>query len=413
MSSAKSLCLLFLLHLIFCNAYAKSPCPFNEEACTCTSTNASTPNVFDDVECRWPTLPVLHAVSGSKYSAKTLSIESQLDRLPSFYLAAFDTIDKLFLLQNLSAGSVKPNWDDQAFDSVQINGIYTSGIDALFPLPMALCRVGNRGLSILDFSNGYVPLKIASSSFSDFKSLKTFTIEGIPISDLDDEAFVGLENVLIDVELSGAELKEFPVAALSKLTELTSLNLDANAISKIPDGAFSALGRLQRLFLMINPLANDIEAGSLDSLPPALSALYLDNVGLKTIPRSILEKNKFLGGLSLTYNPITTISKSDLANLNSISLVSLSFYGNPISRVDVGAFENVTATGAFYINMGSTVLTTFDLAAFAGSVPANLTAAMNSNQNLINLTISSLEKVIVFLECVGEGTFEFPLKICL
>lgn len=366
-------------------------CPFNRDECICDGAEPSKPNYFASVQCISDKLPVLNGPGGVKYTAFHVNIRSsELSSLPAMYLAsAFTSMEKLSLWQNGS--STTPKWDDQAFENVQIKQISIDNFDNLFPLPNALGRVGMRGLKVLEITTSSVTVSIGASSFADFRSLEKLSLGQIPIIELDPNAFQGLESTLNYLSLVDTDLGQFPTTALAILRHLITLDLGNNLISAIPKNAFANFPLLSYVDLSRNPLAKDIRAGSLDSLPRNIVTLRLSRVGLTTVPRRMLQTNKQLSSVVLESNPIDNIKKSDFAKLNG-SLSKIVLDGNPVSKVDAGAFESVSRLDKVQISLAGTDLETIDLAMFSG-LGADLTAVLNDNSRLTTLTVSVLDGV--------------------
>jgi len=147
---------------------------------------------------------------------------------------------------------------------------------------------------------------------------------------------------------------------------LTALSLENNKIDVIPAESFSVFTSLETLTLNGNPLAADIEKGSLDALPSGLRVLQLNNVGLKAIPKSILQKNTFqLLSFYLSNNQITAINKDDLS-MNTQKLQYFYLDNNPLATIELGSFA--TFGDAKQIYLQQTKLTDLDLAVFNGLV---------------------------------------------
>lgn len=388
------------------------PCPFNKDACTCFKFNDSSPIDYDYVECVWPTRPDLKDPSGSKYTVESLSITSDdLDLIPGYYLAsAFSSITQVSLA--LNGSNSDQHWDDQAFDNVKIQKILVYNFDNMIPLPNALRRVGVRGLTQLLLSSSKVSLRLGSNTFSDFKSLSTFGIYDIPILQLSDDAFSGLEQSLKELTLDDVHLHQFPVTALSRLSQLSLLSLDGSDLPSIPSGALASFPKLQTLSLSNNMLASDIEGGSLDSLPPSLKTLFLDNVGFKAVPRRVLEKNLGLTGIFLRDNVLESLHKQDFSLLNG-SLETIALSGNAIAQVDPGAFDHTTTKDGLLIVLTGTAIQSADLAMFSGA-SLHTGGVLNHNMGLKSLTISSTDQVQYILSSaprhapVSSAPFQFP-----
>lgn len=374
--------------------HGQKNCPFTSD-CVCYDGHH---NKYSKVDCQTIKLPDLKPPP-PKYETERLSITGPyVTDLPAHYFCTFSSIDSLILKVQLTQQTTQ-QWDESAFDGVNIKQLTASNIAGLIPPPPVLRRIGGKLLGLAVTENS-VPISLTDSIFDGiFPNLESLAIEGITVAKLEDHAFSGLEQNLKTLVLERVGLLDVPTTALLGLTKLVLLSLANNKISKIPPSFFSRFPSLETISISGNiNLANDIETGSLDDLPSTVQTLFLSNVGFTRIPKRVFEKNPHLPKIDLSGNNIQTIRADDFQNGANLERLRLS--ANPISNIEMGSFRFFKRTTL--IDLSSTRLTSIDLSMFAGiNNEASVELKMESNKVLTTVTISSFDNVSIFMGVIS------------
>jgi hypothetical protein len=115
------------------------------------------------------------------------------------------------------------------------------------------------GWSIVD--NLVTDLEVVFTSDFRQNELGFFQFSYCRIYNISDQAFVGLDSSLQNLNLQGNRLKSVPSPALNHLASLRLLDLSGNHINVVPDGAFGGL-QLETLKVRIS----DISAMSIEEM---------------------------------------------------------------------------------------------------------------------------------------------------
>ncbi|XP_053976028.1 chaoptin [Hylaeus volcanicus] len=161
--------------------------------------------------------------------------------------------------------------------------------------------------------------------------LYNLRIKHNPLADIPDEAFLGLERSLWELELPYNRLERVPSRSFRHLQKLQLLDLTGNKISKIASDNWRGLeNSLQKLRLGRN---------AIDRLPAdAFAGLtYLDMLDLRENNLKEIDPSVFRDGMAhlvhfyLNGNQLPNIPYSQLSSLKRIKILDLSY--NRISRM--------------------------------------------------------------------------------
>ncbi|XP_014224745.1 chaoptin isoform X2 [Trichogramma pretiosum] len=198
-----------------------------------------------------------------------------------------------------------------------------------------------------------------------------------PLSDIPDEAFLGLERSLWELELPYNRLVRVPSKSFRHLQKLRLLDLTGNQIShiaadnwrglenslqilkmgrnsidKLPADAFAGLTYLEYLDLRANSL-KEIDPSVFRDGMAHLMQLYLNDNQLNRIPYSQLSSLKRMRVLDLSYNRISRMIHPQLdAEIRGVqmSLDVLRLDYNQIDQLPPGSFQHFFKVNRTYLN---------------------------------------------------------------
>jgi len=320
--------------------------------------------MFLSIACDSDTLPTLKDPSGKTYSTLTLSIRSgQINKLPANYFSSSSVqqFDHL-VLSGTGGGSVSnvQQFDAQAFTGVNASRITFYGIDGLIPPPASMSVLQKTALNAIIFNDFHDPSALTTNVFDGY-ALSRLEFTNCPISSIANDAFSGLAPILTMLTLQQVGLSAYPGAQIQNLAALTFLDLRYNKLSSIPPNSFTSFPALNSLFLSGNPLAKDIEGGSLDSLPASLERIILDEVGFSAFPTQFLAKHAKIQWLSLQRNSIAGLDTKSLPAGNGLFL--LYFDGNPLAAIAPSTLQS--AASLQQLSFDNTKLSEVDFALFS------------------------------------------------
>jgi len=190
------------------------------------------------------------------------------------------------------------------------------------------------GLSSIEFFN----CGITSIRNDTFKGVNLITL-GIYesyLSDVEDDAFNGVEGTLMHLFLTDNKLERIP-EAIKSLTNITLISMDGNNITDVPDDAFPS--SVESIVLSRNPMLS-VNDNSFRGLTE-LYRLELNSCGLTSIPTFTDMSLQKLQILQLRNNQIKTISNDAFPFVNMTSMPDLD--NNPIEDIDKNAFSGLSS----------------------------------------------------------------------
>ena len=174
---------------------------------------------------------------------------------------------------------------------------------------------------------------IQNSSF-DGLQIESLTLSNLGISNLDSQAFSGLENYLQTLMLDNNILTTIPVGMFSKFAKLTYLYLDSNKLVSLEIGFFDGLTNLASLLLQSNQIAS-VADRTFSSLGK-LNDLQIQDNQIKTITNLLFTGLSGLTKLRLDENQVSRLSTDTFTNLPKLQILNLS--SNAISYLPPSLF---------------------------------------------------------------------------
>ncbi|XP_014468508.1 PREDICTED: chaoptin [Dinoponera quadriceps] len=195
-------------------------------------------------------------------------------------------------------------------------------------LPTELIRVTSTNLVTLGLTRNLVR-DIPPRLFYNFENLISIELSGNLLSVISPNTFTGLEDTLLNLDVSYNRLTaitELP------LRNLLSLNLAGNQLKRVSPETFKHLHRLQYLNLSSNPLYG----GFPPIFPPSLLSLDISRTDLRILPTVLLLNIESLERIFVAGNQLQEIDEGTFQHLYNLTTIDLSY--NMIGRIDNGAF---------------------------------------------------------------------------
>ncbi|XP_011687012.1 PREDICTED: insulin-like growth factor-binding protein complex acid labile subunit, partial [Wasmannia auropunctata] len=214
-------------------------------------------------------------------------------------------------------------------------------------LSTELIRATSKNLMTLGLTRNLVR-EIPPRLFYNFENLTSIELSGNMLSIISQNMFVGLEDILQNLDISYNRLiaiTELP------LRNLISLNLAGNQLKRVSPDTFKYLHRLQYLNLSNNPLYG----GFPPIFPSSLIDLDISYTELKILPTVLLLNLESLERISLTGNQLQEIDEGTFQYLYNLTAIDLSY--NVIEHIDNNAF--VGLINLYLLNLRGNKLTSF------------------------------------------------------
>lgn len=214
-------------------------------------------------------------------------------------------------------------------------------------LSVELIRATSTNLVSLGLTRNLVR-EIPPRLFHNFKNLISIELSGNLLSVILQNTFAGLEDTLLNLDVSYNRLTaihELP------LKNLLSLNLAGNQLKQISPETFKYLHRLQYLNLSDNPLYG----GFPPVFPSSLINLDVSHTKLKILPTVLLLNLVSLEKISLAGNQLQEIDEGTFQHLYNLTAIDLSH--NAIDRIANGAFVGLINLQS--LNLRGNKLTSF------------------------------------------------------
>lgn len=351
------LCFIFG-HSLVC---ADELCPFATE-CSCElQAHGAVYVTCDDVSKNFPVFkPANFVVIAS------LTIVGNFTKVPvrAFYSLQTSIINLLF---NRTFESMLPiTIESEAFqlanDSLQIYSISFINMLGLDIIPEALRSAP--GLTQLSFPNCGIKT-LANDSFKEMK-INTLNIVNNGLRTIEENAFRGIENSLITLNLKQNELTKIP-EAVKILLQLRFMYLPNNRITELLDNSFPS--SIYAIYLSFNPLST-IADNAFQNVTE-LFALEMNNCNLTTIPSQIFQ-GSFLKVLNLAMkrNQISVVTNKDFSQQFPYMQRMPALDDNPIREIEDGAFSGLVNVN--YIAISNLYeLKTIDFKIFSSMVRLN------------------------------------------
>ncbi|CAH1114704.1 unnamed protein product [Psylliodes chrysocephalus] len=215
--------------------------------------------------------------------------------------------------------------------------------------------------------------------------LYKIVLSGNPLSVISDEAFIGLERSLWELEISHCDLTIVPNRAIRYLQKLRRLDLSGNDINRIspedwrgierslevlilaeneinhvPTDSFSGLPNLETIDLSGNNLRNIDPSVFRDGMGRLAHLIFADNQ-LSSIPYQALQPLRLLKTLDLSYNRINKMEPSSEPGVNinlnyQLSLDTFKLDFNQITILEPMSFQYFNVLNKTYLD-GNPIIT--------------------------------------------------------
>ncbi|XP_070166621.1 protein artichoke isoform X1 [Polyergus mexicanus] len=214
-------------------------------------------------------------------------------------------------------------------------------------LSIELIYATSTNLVTLNLSHNLVR-EIQPKLFYNFEHLIDIKLSDNMLSVISQNIFAGLEDTLLNLDISYNRLTT--ITELS-LRNLVSLNLASNQLKRLSPETFKYLHRLRYLNLSSNPLYG----GFPPVFPSSLINLDISHTELKILPTVLLLNLESLEKIFLSGNQLQEINEGTFQNFYNLTTIDLSY--NSIQSIDIGAFVNLI--NLYSLNLCGNKLTLF------------------------------------------------------
>lgn len=195
-------------------------------------------------------------------------------------------------------------------------------------------------LKLLDLTNNNI-LSLNAFAFNNLHKLNTLRLADNnlgAITSIDDNAFEGLGDSLIDLSLKNCKLSSVPTNSFSKIINLEFLNLAQNNITAINANSFKPLKALSTLNLERNNI-KEMDKASFAGIEISLSSLSLLANSISYYPSYQMATLRQLRRLDLGFNKLTELPSDAFTANSQLLLVALD--GNELKTLPESAFTSV------------------------------------------------------------------------
>ncbi|VDO41695.1 unnamed protein product [Onchocerca flexuosa] len=190
-------------------------------------------------------------------------------------------------------------------------------------------------------------LKDIPAGFFSGLFIKKLDLSYNSITDIDENSFLGMNNVLQELILHHNNLTQLPSKALTPLSALLRLDLSNNSIGDIEaEHAFPPLSKLYDISLANNRICQ-IHKNAFDDVKYSVQTINLGRNCLKEVPAPAIRGFKQLMALHLHNNNINSLGALSFMNLPLINLLNLA--SNQISTIHKQTFLNVPNLRYLYL----------------------------------------------------------------
>ncbi|NXT03621.1 LRRN3 protein, partial [Jacana jacana] len=158
-------------------------------------------------------------------------------------------------------------------------------------------------------------------------NLRSLVLAGINLTEIPDNALVGLDN-LESISFYDNRFVRVPHVAIQKATNLKFLDLNKNPINRIRRGDFSNMLHLKELGINNMPELISIDSLAVDNLPDLRKIEATNNPRLSYIHPNAFYRLPKLESLMLNSNALSALYRSTIESLPNLKEVSI--HSNPI-----------------------------------------------------------------------------------
>ncbi|XP_060530666.1 leucine-rich repeat-containing protein 15-like [Cylas formicarius] len=222
---------------------------------------------------------------------------------------------------------------------------------------------------------------------------------GCNITTFTDETFP-FQNSLTSFNASGCGVKEIKPLAFSAMTRLQYLFLHNNRIDHVAENAFSGVKRLYELRLENNALKTLIP-GFLNDFQSNLVNLS-DNFIAK-LPNGAFKGSESVLILDLSNNDINAVDVDAFVGLSDLEELELS--NNRLCHLKLGVFESLKFLRR--LNLADNKFTRFPLGVFSGLTNLNYLIIANNSLDMLNGGVLLPFMHLLKLDVSGNGMYIF------
>ncbi|EAT47663.2 AAEL001240-PA, partial [Aedes aegypti] len=226
--------------------------------------------------------------------------------------------------------------------------------------------------------------KITSLNYGIFNGLDTIKEISLSFNDIHyvhPNVFDNVSSTLKILELSfGIYREEYPMDALSVLTELMWLGLDNNNLKVIPDDALSTLSQLTYVNFAFNRITVLPRTVFRSDIHKNLVEIDLSFNQIETLHSGTFDNLELIQIINLSSNKIKSIEKSCFFDLPYLTYVDLSFNG--MQNVSETAFSFLPAL--LSVDLMYNEMSTFSLKMFKHVSNATTPMRLNISNNAID-----------------------------
>ena len=257
-------------------------------------------------------------VSAVRFAIKTLvltTLDPKAKVIPERTFANGSVYDLTIQASNLE--DIEENAFEGTHQKLHTLSIHNS--PRLKIVPRAVSKVA--ALKRLDLSNNAISEIYAYTFFGSAK-LSFLNLEANRLTTMAENAFLGLENTLRELNLKDNRFQMFPMSAVKILKKLQSLNLADNSITNITAEPFTRLETIR--FLDLN--GNKFSFLDKDTLAfmPSIQRLWMANNGLEDIEAGSLSGLHDLETIDMSGNTLTDLPRDIFAHTRRLKRVDLS-----------------------------------------------------------------------------------------
>lgn len=263
-------------------------------------------------------------------------------------------------------------------------------------LSIELIHATSTNLITLSLSHNLVR-EIQPRLFYNFKHLIDIKLSDNMLSVISQNAFAGLEDTLLNLDISYNRLTTITELPLKNLL---SLNLAGNQLKQLPPETFKYLHRLKYLNLSSNPLYG----GFPPVFPSSLINLDISHTELKILPTILLLNLESLEKIFLSGNQLQEINEGTFQNFYNLTTIDLSY--NTIQRIDIGAFVNLI--NLYSLNLCGNKLTLFLGEHFNTGTGLEILDLSNNRISQLSPTAFVIHPRLTWLDLSNNQFVQFP-----
>lgn len=263
-------------------------------------------------------------------------------------------------------------------------------------LSSELIHATSMNLVTLGLSHNLI-YEIQPRLFYNFEHLINLELSGNMLSIISQNTFAGLENTLLNLDISYNRLTTITELMLENLL---SLNLAGNQLKRLSSETFKYLNKLKYLNLSSNPLYG----GFPPVFPSSLINLDISHTELKILPTVLLLNLKSLEKIFLFGNQLQEIHESTFQHLYNLTTIDLSY--NAIERISIGTFVNLI--NLYSLNLCGNKLTLFIGEHFNTGTGLEILDLSNNHINQLSPTAFVIHPRLTRLNLSNNKFVQFP-----